>query len=245
MHGEQALHDRQAEAGSLLGALDGDRALAEGRQHDRDLVGRNAGPVVAHRQILAAARRPAGAHADLAAGRRELHGVGQKVERDLPHRAFVGVKPRHRALEILDDADVLVAGLELHQVAAILDDMQQHQRLLVELVAAGLDARQVEDLVDQVEQMLPGIVDVARIFAVGLVAHRPEHLVGHHLGEAEDGVERRPQLMAHRGEEARLGEVGFLGAAARLVRHRLGRLQLGDQRVLLACGRTAASAPIC
>ena len=62
MHGEQALHDRQAEAGALFGALDGDRALAEGRQHDRDFVLRDARAVVLDRDILAAARRPADAH---------------------------------------------------------------------------------------------------------------------------------------------------------------------------------------
>ena len=40
MHAHQRLHDRQAEAGALLGALDGDRALAEGREHDRDFLRR-------------------------------------------------------------------------------------------------------------------------------------------------------------------------------------------------------------
>jgi hypothetical protein len=49
---------------------------------------------------------------------------------------------------------------------------------------------------------------------------------------SEDRVERGPQLVAHRGEETRLGEVGFLGAPPCLVRHRLGGFQLGDQRVL-------------
>ena len=62
---------------------------------------------------------------------------------------------------------------------------------------------------------------------------RAEELGLHHLREAEDGVERRAQLVAHGREEARLGEVGLLGAAPRLVGVRLGLLQLGDQRVLL------------
>ena len=65
-------------------------------------------------------------------------------------------------------------------------------------------------------------MNVADIFLVGLVVHRPEHLVLHHFREAEDGVERRAQLVAHRRQEARLGEVGFFGAAARFVRDRLG-----------------------
>ena len=69
MHGEQPLDDRQPEAGALFGALDGDRALAEGRQHDRDFVGRDAGAVVLDRNVLAAAGGPADAHQNLAAGR--------------------------------------------------------------------------------------------------------------------------------------------------------------------------------
>ncbi len=39
-----------------------------------------------------------------------------------------------------------------------------------------------------------------------------EHARAHDLGEADDGVERRAQLVAHIGEEFRLGLVGFLGA---------------------------------
>ena len=34
----------------------------------------------------------------------------------------------------------------------------------------------------------------------------------HDFGEADDGVERRAQLVAHIGEEFRLGLVGFFGA---------------------------------
>ena len=86
------------------------------------------------------------------------------------------METRQIRLELLDDAQVLVVRLQLHQVAALLDDMQKLHRLLVELIATGLDARQVEDLVDQVEQMLAGIVHVARIVAIGRVLHRPQHL---------------------------------------------------------------------
>ena len=39
--------------------------------------------------------------------------------------------------------------------------------------------------------------------------------------------------MAHRGQEARLGEIGLLGAPPRLVGIGLGLFELGDQRVLL------------
>ena len=53
------LHDRQAEAGALLGGLLRQRALAEGAEHRLDLFLGDAGPVVAHRDELAAIGRAA------------------------------------------------------------------------------------------------------------------------------------------------------------------------------------------
>ena len=111
---------------------------------------------------------------------------------------------------------------------AILDHFGERDRRLMQLVAARLDAADVENLVDQIEQVLAALVDVVGVFLVGRVVVRTEYLRAHDLGEAENGVERRAQLVAHCGEEARLGEVGLLGAEPRLVGDRLGLLELGD-----------------
>ena len=54
----------------------------------------------------------------------------------------------------------------------------------------------------------------------------------HHFGKAEDGIERRAQFMAHRGEEARFGEIGFFGPPPCLVGIGLGLFEFGDQRFL-------------
>ncbi len=43
-------------------------------------------------------------------------------------------------------------------------------------------------------------------------AERAEHAGFHDLGEADDGVQRRAQFVAHVGEEFRFGEICFLGA---------------------------------
>ena len=71
---------------------------------------------------------------------------------------------------------------------------------------------------------------------------RAEELALHHLREAEDGVERRAQLVAHGREEARLGEVGAFGPPPRLVGIELGLLEFGDQRVLLRLERRRCAA---
>ena len=131
------------------------------------------------------------------------------------------------------DGDVAAARAHLQQVAAFADHVHQRDRLLVELVAAGLDAGKVENLVDQAEQVHSGVVDVAGILLVGRHVVRAENLALHDLGEAEDGIERRAQLVAHLGEKTRLRDVGGFGAAPRLVGDRLRGFELADQRVLL------------
>ena len=96
----------------------------------------------------------------------------------------------------------LVVRLQLDEVAALFDEMHQINWLLMQFVPAGLDARQVQDFVDQIEKVLAAGVNIACILLVVGVFERAEHLVFHHFGEAEDSVERCPQFMTHGGEEA-------------------------------------------
>ena len=76
---------------------------------------------------------------------------------------------------------------------------------------AGLDARDIEHFVDEREQMSSGARDV--LDALGLARRRLVEL--EELGEAEDGVERRAQLVAHAREEFALRAVRRLGLLAR------------------------------
>ena len=131
------------------------------------------------------------------------------------------------------------------------------QRLAFQLHAARLDLRHVENVVDDIEQELAAAVDVAaNIRCTCREPMRPEHLRLHHFAEADDGVERRAQLMAHVGEEFRLGAVGRLGAGllAGILVGKVGqalRLLVGQQAFLLQVAhrhhqrraRTAAGAP--
>ena len=49
--------------------------------------------------------------------------------------------------------------------------------------------------------MLTGVVDVLGILAVLRATDWTEHFIFHDLGKSEDCIERRAQLVAHRGEE--------------------------------------------
>ena len=54
-------------------------------------------------------------------------------------------------------------------------------------------------------------MNVLGVFLILPVGQGPEELTRHHLGEADDGVERRTQFVAHIGEERGLGTVGQFG----------------------------------
>ena len=82
-----------------------------------------------------------------------------------------------------------------------------------------LGLREVENVVDDVQQMGAAAVDVGGILPVALIAQGAIELVPQDLGKADDGVERRAQFVAHIGEEFRFRPVGAL-------RQFLGFLQL-------------------
>ena len=88
----------------------------------------------------------------------------------------------------------------------LFDQIAQVERGLLELDLAGLDFRDVEDAVDDPEQCLgraPGGIEIALLPGVELgLLHQLQH--------AENAVHRGADLVAHLGEELRLGAVGFL-----------------------------------
>ena len=73
---------------------------------------------------------------------------------------------------------------------------------------AGLGATDLEHVLDDVQQPPGAAEDVADIFAVLGRRQRAEDFGVHDFGKADDGVERRPQFVAHRREEALLRAVG-------------------------------------
>ena len=93
----------------------------------------------------------------------------------------------------------------------------------LEVELAGLDLREVEDVVDDRQQRLGR---VARPWSRYSRCSAVEVGVEHQLGHADDAVHRRADLVAHVGQELALGAVG-----------RLGRfLGLGRSAARPACG---------
>ena len=103
--------------------------------------------------------------------------------------------PFHRGLRRHDAAGAVHEGMQIE-----LGSLQHH--------LAGLDLREVEHVLDQAQHHARGAAQ--RLQHVGLLA--VELRVAQQIRHADDGVQRRAQLVAHHGHEAALGEVRRLGA---------------------------------
>ena len=230
MQGQQFPADRQPEAAAAEFASDRGVRLLErlAQRFQRRRIDADAG--VGHDQ----GQRFVGMF-DVQRGhptlRRELHGIGQQIEHDLLQRARVAAHGDAISVQpVLDPHAALVRPRPQHADAgshhhAKLDDF------IRKVIAARLDLREIEHVIDHVEQMMAGRVDLRRIFDV-VRADLAERLVADQLREANDGIQRRAQLVAHVGEEFRLG------AARRL------RTFLGVQKLGLASTSAVISRPV-
>ena len=176
-------------------------------------------------QRIGMRREPDEAQPDATALRGVLHGVRQQVQQNLVEMRLVADETL-----VADGADFRAERLALvpghgrddgfrggQRVAQV--ELRQGERRL-----AALDLRDVQHVVDEVEQMAPRGHDLA-----GAVAHlgRVVGLLLDDGGEAEHGVHGSADVVGHVGEEGRFRLVGHLGRPKRL-----GEL-LGVQRALL------------
>ena len=142
--------------------------------------------------------------------------------------ALVGDDFRQALGQLHRKLDALLARLQRQQVAAVADHLRGRERLRRNLEVAGLQLRHVENAVHHRKQVIAGIVDQLGVFAAARAVEPHPLLVDQHVGEADDGVERRAQLVAHIGEELDLGGVGVVGLGAGALQRLLLVLALGD-----------------
>ena len=98
--------------------------------------------------------------------------------------------------------------LRLAEQARLLAGSRDIEAFLAQFDLARFDAGMFEQVVDDREKMFAGFADVARIFDITLVGDLAHRLVLDEGGEAENGVQRRAQFVAHIGEERRFRLVG-------------------------------------
>src|SRR5688572_7413625 len=205
--------DRQAEPGAAVLAACRAVGLLEGLEDDAQLVGRNTDARVGDRvrgynrrgTERRVRRTPAAARAPDrqldAALVRELEGVRQQVLQNLQQPLLVGNRAaRQLRIQVDRQAEVLVARDLLEAALQVVGDRRELHRADVERDHAGLDLRQVEDVVDQREQLAAGAMDGLRELDL-LRAEVGVDVVRQELGEDQQAVERRAQLVRHVGQE--------------------------------------------
>src|SRR5262249_37432523 len=137
------------------------------------------------------------------AGVRELDGVADKIDQHLRQAATVTVPSRQFAGKLKLECELLVSRERLQRATDGLGNVLNAVIGQFQYELARLDLGQIEYVVDQSQQM----------FAVGLKAlEDAQHLlrrlavsaIRHQFRIAQDGIERRAQLMAHIGEKLRL-----------------------------------------
>ena len=206
---------RQAETGPAVPARRGRVGLGEGLEQPRELLGRHADARVAHAEhhpVLAVGRLAGHRQRDRPA-LGELAGVAQEVEQGLAHLRQVRV---HRA-DLVGAAHVQAVGVlrgqRLDHGGDVADQAGHVEGLEVQLHLAGLDLGEIEDGVDQPQQVLAGRVDLLEVVGE-LLGPEVGGVLLEHLAVADDGVERRAQLVGHVGQELGLVAVGGLELAA-------------------------------
>ncbi len=179
-----------------------------------------------HPAVVGLGRGTDGDHAALG----ELHGVRDQVGDDLRQPRRVA-RQHGRDVRVTRHHEVepLLAGQLGEHGGHLLQQQPDVEVQPLQLQPAGLDLGEVEDVVDQPEQRPAGRLDTGRQpVLLGVERGAEQEVV-----EADHAVERRPDLVAHGGQEVRLLPRGLHRLVAGPGHLGLGPLALGDPGQLL------------
>src|SRR3989454_7468507 len=164
----------------------------------------NAGVRDAHEQLVAP-RLDTNRHLAL---RRELDGIRQEVQQHLADLGAIRLDGGKPGLDLAVQGHRPATDQRLGRANALVCERLDLDRFEDQLDFLGLDLREVEDVVDQIEQMHAVGVDGRDVAPVvrrqGAVA-----VLEQHSREADDRVQWRPQLMRELRQELRALPVGL------------------------------------
>ena len=214
---DELLGDRRAEAGAAEPPGLGLVGLGEALEDPPLVLGRDADAGVADRELQRHRLRSAVHARDVerhAAPLGELDGVRQQIDEDLAQVRFVAARDRrHVRHDHRDETQLLRLGLRAEHLHHAVDERVEIEALLGDRELAGLDLREVEDVLDQSEHRARRRADRLhhpRLFAA-------QRTVAQQLDHADDRVQRRSHLVRHRRHELALGEVRGLRTVDRVV----------------------------
>ncbi len=140
----------------------------------------------------------------------------------------IGVQcQRYRRIDLHRQAQPLLRGHAAKRGFQVSEQIAQVQRLQLELHVAGFDLGQIQHIVDQLQQLVPGPMDdvgMPDLFVVEVAGAVLSQLIA----EDQDAVERRTQLVGHVGEEFRLVAVGHRELIGLFAQPPLGSLAMAD-----------------
>ncbi len=129
------------------------------------------------------------ADVDVAAFGGELGGVAEQVERDLLEPDGVARHPGRLGIDGARDHELARLGLPPDRVERVLDDDPQVDRALVDLELAGHDARDVEQIVDELRLHARVALDAGQgAEAASSPLSRPERSISTQPSIAVSGV---------------------------------------------------------
>ena len=155
----------------------------------------------------------------------ELDRVGQEIQQHLRQARRVR---QHGAQAFGRDdgqGQPLGPGLPFDQRSAVGDHGVGAEGLGIKLDPAGLQAREVQHVVDDAEQGVAGVLDQAHMVRIAL---RQGAGPAQYPGKADNGVQRRAQFVSHVGQKVGLGRPRRLGQIEGLLEVQLQPLALGD-----------------
>ncbi|MNL26187.1 hypothetical protein D3C87_1477020 [compost metagenome] len=126
--------------------------------------------------------------------------------------------------DVAGQLQALLVGAQGEHLGGLAEQLLEVEVGGFQLELAGFDLREVQDVVDDVQQRIARPLEDADVIPL-LVG---EDGIPQELGHADDGVHRRADLMAHGGQELALGKRGVQGLVLGLAQLRLGALALGD-----------------
>ena len=175
---------KRLEHNHLLFLRDADAGIADGNQN-RVFPRRMNGRRERHRALF-----------------REFEGIRQQIADNLREFVAVGLQNRINILPH-DKFQPLFVRNRMEQVFERLEQFADAEFRDVHRHFSGLDFAQIENVVNQPQQLLSGLIDDADLLDLFLVQMRPL-VFAEHFGKQNNRVERRPQFVRHVRQKFRL-----------------------------------------
>ncbi len=216
---DQATADGEAQPGAAVAPVRGVLDLHERLEHGLLLRLRDAdagvadGEAQAHRPVFPVFPVAHATHRDAHfpfVG--ELDRVADGVEEDLVELAAVAFNVvRNIGGDVAHQRDALAARGHRLQHQHVVDGGIEHEGFGLEVELAGLEAREAEDILQDLQQRGAGVGDHVQVFLLATV----ERGVLQQLHDAPHAAQGGAQLVAQGGEEFVLGAAGFLRPLSR------------------------------